>query len=78
MLVDKVSNKNGYHHQYLEVNVSTGECIRHPLETTTLKRTIGGSGLGTLLLLEHESWSTTPSQRNQASFLPLVHLWEAH
>ena len=73
--MDKVSNKNGYHHQYLEVNVSTGECIRHPLETTTLKRTIGGSGLGTQLLLEHESWKYDPLSAESSivfAFSPLV------
>ena len=71
----KVSKTNGYHHQYLEINVSTGECIPHPLSTTTLKRSIGGSGLGTHLLLEHESWKHDPLSAEASivfAFSPLV------
>ena len=71
----KVSKTNGYHHQYLEINVSTGECIPHPLGTTTLKRSIGGSGLGTHLLLEHESWKHDPLSAESSivfAFSPLV------
>jgi aldehyde:ferredoxin oxidoreductase len=42
----------GYHGCYLRVDVSTGHTDRVPLSETLLRRYIGGSGLGTRLLLD--------------------------
>jgi aldehyde:ferredoxin oxidoreductase len=42
----------GYHGCYLRVDVSTGRTDRMPLSETLLRRYIGGSGLGTRLLLD--------------------------
>src|SRR5512138_603233 len=42
----------GYHGHYLRVDVSTGLTDRVPLSGTLLRQYIGGSGLGTRLLLD--------------------------
>ena len=42
----------GYHACYLRIDVSTGRTDRVPLSETLLRRYIGGSGLGTRLLLD--------------------------
>ncbi len=66
---------NGYHQQYLEINVSNGVTTRHELDTPLLQQSIGGSGLGTRLLLEHESWKHDPLAAEASivfAFSPLV------
>ena len=70
-----MSTANGYHQQYLEVNVSTGTATQHELDTAVLQQSIGGSGLGTHLLLEHESWKHDPLASEASivfAFSPLV------
>jgi aldehyde:ferredoxin oxidoreductase len=42
----------GYHGCYLRIDVSTGRADRVPLSETLFRRYIGGSGLGTRLLLD--------------------------
>ncbi|MDZ4684220.1 MAG: aldehyde ferredoxin oxidoreductase N-terminal domain-containing protein, partial [Planctomycetaceae bacterium] len=41
----------GYHAQYLRVDLTTGTSRRVPLDETTLRSYLGGSGLGVALLL---------------------------
>ena len=75
MLEDRVSKANGYHQQYLEINVSNGVATRHELDAPLLQQFIGGSGLGTRLLLEHESWKHDPLAAEASivfAFSPLV------
>src|SRR5437868_11926170 len=50
----------GYHSCYLCIDVTTGgaECV--PLEPDVLRRFLGGSGLGTWLLLRHEAATFDP------------------
>ena len=42
----------GYHGCYLRIEVSTGSVDRVPIPETVLRQFLGGSGLGTWLLLE--------------------------
>ncbi|GAB4157394.1 MAG: aldehyde ferredoxin oxidoreductase [Planctomycetaceae bacterium] len=42
----------GYHGRYLRVDLSTGEAAARPLPKSVLRRYLGGSGLGTWLLLQ--------------------------
>ena len=43
----------GYHGQSLHVDLGSGSARRLPLDEATLRGFVGGSGLGTRLLLEH-------------------------
>ena len=70
-----VSEAHGYHYRYLEIDVTSGAASCHPLQADVLQQMIGGSGLGTHLLMEHEAWKHDPLS-SQASivfaFSPLV------
>ena len=48
----RAGSVSGYHGCYLRIDVSTGRADRVPLSETLLRRYIGGSGLGTRLLLD--------------------------
>jgi aldehyde:ferredoxin oxidoreductase len=50
----------GYHGCYLRIDVSTGRVERLPVSETLLRRSIGGSGLGTRLLLEEPGAAVDP------------------
>src|SRR5437762_1846560 len=50
----------GYHGCYLRIDVSTGRAERVPLGETLLRQYIGGSGLGTRLLLDEGGAITDP------------------
>ena len=70
-----MSTPNGYHQQYLEVDVTTGNTKYHRLSTKLLKQTIGGSGLGTQLLIDHQAWKYDPLSAEASivfAFSPLV------
>ena len=41
----------GYHGAWLDVDLATGQAVRRSLEESTLRRFVGGSGLGTWLLM---------------------------
>jgi aldehyde:ferredoxin oxidoreductase len=43
---------HGYHGRYLRVDLSSHQTVVHPIPAEVLRRFIGGSGLGTWLLLE--------------------------
>lgn len=45
----------GYHGKYLWVDLSTGASQVYPLSSEILRQFVGGSGLGTYLLLKHEA-----------------------
>ena len=65
----------GYHGCYLRIDVSTGRADRVPLSETLLRRYIGGSGLGTRLLLDEAGASVDPLSREAPlifAFSPLV------
>ncbi len=65
----------GYHGTYLRVNLTTGRSIPVPLETETLRGSIGGSGLGVDLLLNEGTPSADPLAPEAAlvfAFSPLV------
>jgi len=65
----------GYHGCYLRIDVSTGSVARVPISDTVLRQFIGGSGLGTWLLIE-ESQSRPDALAPEAPlifvFSPLV------
>jgi aldehyde:ferredoxin oxidoreductase len=65
----------GYHGCYLRVDVSTGEAVTVPIHETILREYIGGSGLGTRLLLDSGS-ATVDALSPEALFIfafsPLV------
>ncbi len=50
----------GYHGQYLRIDVSTGEVRAVGLPEDVLRRFLGGSGLGTWLLLDENSAACDP------------------
>ena len=50
----------GYHGCYLRIDVSRGEVTRVPLAGTLLRQYIGGSGLGTRLLLDEGGATVDP------------------
>jgi len=65
----------GYHGTYLRVNLTTGRSIPVPLETETLRGSIGGSGLGVALLLNEGTPTADPLAPEAAlvfAFSPLV------
>ncbi|MEC9096249.1 MAG: aldehyde ferredoxin oxidoreductase C-terminal domain-containing protein [Planctomycetota bacterium] len=70
-----MDDPHGYHRQYLEVDVTTGTAKQHVLNTDVLQRTIGGSGLGTQLLIDHQAWNHDPLSAGASivfAFSPLV------
>lgn len=50
----------GYHGRFLRIDVSTGRAEPVPLEPAVLRRFIGGSGLGTYLLLAERAAAVDP------------------
>jgi aldehyde:ferredoxin oxidoreductase len=58
----------GYHGAYLRVDLSRGSVDRIPLEETSLRQFIGGSGLGAWLLLKESGACSDPL----ASTAPLI------
>jgi len=65
----------GYHGCYLRIDVSTGRADRVPLSETLLRRYIGGSGLGTRLLLDEDGAAVdalSPKAPLIFAFSPLV------
>jgi aldehyde:ferredoxin oxidoreductase len=65
----------GYHGCYLRIDVSTGRADRVPLSETLLRRYIGGSGLGTRLLLDEGGAAVDPLSPEAPlifAFSPLV------
>ena len=71
----RASSQPGYHGQYLRVDLSTGQAERVGLEPDVLRRYLGGSGLGTYLLLREESAKADPFAADAALafvFSPLV------
>ena len=70
-----MSNLHGYHGQYLQVDVTSGTAQPKPLNPELLRTYLGGSGLGTRLLLEHEAWKHDPLAPESSlvfAFSPLV------
>lgn len=68
-------NAGGYHEQYLVVDASSGAAQTEPLATNVLRQFLGGSGLGTYLLLKHgaaECEPLGPEARIAFVFSPLV------
>ena len=66
---------NGYHGQYLSIDVSNGTAESLQIAPETLKTYIGGSGLGTRLLLDHRAWEADPLSPEASivfAFSPLV------
>ena len=65
----------GYHGCYLRIDVSTGRADQLPLSETLLRRHIGGSGLGTRLLLDEAGATVDPLSPDAPlifAFSPLV------
>ena len=65
----------GYHGCYLRIDASTGRAERVPLGETLLRQYIGGSGLGTRLLLDEGGATTDPLSPDAPlvfAFSPLV------
>src|SRR5215468_7630411 len=65
----------GYHGCYLRIDVSTGRADRVPLPEPLLRRYIGGSGLGTRLLLDEGGAAVDPLSPEAPlifAFSPLV------
>jgi aldehyde:ferredoxin oxidoreductase len=65
----------GYHGCYLRIDVSTGRTDRVPLSATLLRGYIGGSGLGTRLLLDEYGAAVDPLSPEAPlifAFSPLV------
>src|SRR5438094_258079 len=50
----------GYHAAYLHIDVTTGHSQRRPLAPAVLRNFLGGSGLGTHLLLAHGAAQAEP------------------
>jgi aldehyde:ferredoxin oxidoreductase len=50
----------GYHGSYIRIDVSTGLAEQMPLSDTVLRQYIGGSGLGTRLLLDEDGATADP------------------
>ena len=66
---------NGYHGQYLSIDVSKGTAESLQIAPETLKTYLGGSGLGTRLLLDHRAWEADPLSPEASivfAFSPLV------
>lgn len=65
----------GYHGRYLRIELSTGSSERVPLRAEFLRQYLGGSGLGTALLLREGTASVDPLSQAAALafvFSPLV------
>lgn len=57
---ERVIAPGGYHCAYLQVNVSSGNCRSVPIDESVLRRFLGGSGLGTWLMLKENAASIGP------------------
>lgn len=57
---DKAARPGGYHCAYLRVDVSSGECQNISIDDSVLRRFLGGSGLGTWLMLKENAASVDP------------------
>jgi aldehyde:ferredoxin oxidoreductase len=71
----KLARPGGYHGQYLRVDLTRGEGEAVPIEVQVLRRFLGGSGLGTYLLLAEGAASVDPLSPEAAiafAFSPLV------
>ena len=65
----------GFHNRYLRIDVTTGENEFVSLDDTTLRNFVGGSGLGTYLMLREDAASTdslSPDASIAFVFSPLV------
>ncbi len=63
----------GYHNQYLSIDVGSGQSASYPLPEHRLRRFLGGSGLGTLLILpDAEVDPLAPEAPLAFVFSPLV------
>jgi len=65
----------GYHGRYLRVDLTTGAAEPVPLDAVTLRQYLGGSGLGTALLLREHAATADPLSPEAALafvFSPLV------
>src|SRR5258706_14906218 len=65
----------GYHGSYLRIDASSGDVDRIPLPETVLRQFVGGSGLGTWLLLQEGQPTGDPLAADSAlvfAFSPLV------
>jgi aldehyde:ferredoxin oxidoreductase len=70
-----VSVPFGYHGRYLRIDVSTGTVERIPLGDDLLRTSLGGSGLGARLLLDHDGATADPLSPEAPlifAFSPLV------
>jgi aldehyde:ferredoxin oxidoreductase len=66
---------SGYHSRYLVVDATSGAAAVEPLPATVLRHFLGGSGLGTFLLLKHgaaECQPLSPAAAIAFVFSPLV------
>ena len=66
---------SGYHGRYLVVDATSGAATVEPLSATILRKFLGGSGLGTFLLLKHgaaECEPLSPEAPIAFVFSPLV------
>ena len=57
----------GYHGCYLRIDLSRGRTDRVPLSENVLRQYIGGSGLGTRLLLDEGGATAEPSRPTRLS-----------
>ena len=65
----------GYHGRYLSIDVASGAATARPLPEDALRRFLGGSGLGTWLLLKQHAAALDPlSPESPLTFVfsPLV------
>ena len=65
----------GYHGQYLRVDLTSGQTESVPLDETTLRSFLGGSGLGVAILLKEGAATVDPLSPEAAlvfAFSPLV------
>jgi len=70
-----VNDQPGYHRRYLRIDLTLGTAEAVPLETEFLRRYLGGSGLGTALLLREGTAAVDPLSPQAAiafAFSPLV------
>ncbi len=54
------ASPGGYHGRYLRIDATTGEASSRPLEEPVLRGFLGGSGLGTWLLLKEQAAAVDP------------------
>jgi len=71
----KITNVFGYHGRYLRIDVTRGKSDYVSLDQDSLRRFLGGSGLGTYLLLREKQYQHSPLSADAAlvfAFSPLV------